>query len=380
MGRVYLTCLLRLKLLAFPAPTALLTLVQDVSSTQPTTGRARAACLVSERLNVTFTTVPMPTYTGISSEAFRHPLDREAEQALRSVPGFDLIASKFVEFVYERPQFVYLMGNSIQVGPRQYASIYHIFRECVQSLDVFPEPGLFVSQNPSVNSYALGQNQPYVVLNTGLLDLVNEAELSAVLAHELGHIKCGHPTLNQMAMWAMNFASTIGELTFGLGNVVSSGLIYAFYEWRRKAELSADRAALLATDDLNNVMNSMMKLAGVSSKYASECSLQEFIRQSDNYQELDRDNLNQVYKFLLYNGGQGVMLSHPFPVERLRYLQDWASSEEYRQIKLGNYKRATSEGAVDVNAQTPESEEAERLRRQIEELQREIDRRKSRQS
>jgi hypothetical protein len=88
----------------------------------------------------------MPTYTGISSEAFQHPLDRQAEEALRSVPGFDLIASTFVEFIYERPQFVYLMGNSIQVGPRQYASIYHIFRECLQDLDVFPEPGLFVSQ------------------------------------------------------------------------------------------------------------------------------------------------------------------------------------------------------------------------------------------
>lgn len=318
----------------------------------------------------------MPTYTGISSEAFQHPLDRQAETALRSVPGFDLIASKFVEFIYERPQFVYLMGNSIQVGPRQYASIYHIFRECVQDLDIFPEPGLFVSQNPSVNSYALGKNQPYIVLNTGLLDLLDEAEIKVVLAHELGHIKCGHPTLNQMAMWAMNIASTIGEMTFGLGNIVGSGLIFAFYEWRRKAELSADRAALLVTDDLNSVMKTMMKLAGVSSKYADQCSLQEFIRQSDNYQELDRDNLNQVYKFLLYNGGQGVMLSHPFPVERLRYLRDWASSEEYRQIKLGNYKRAVAEGAVDVKSQTPNSE-TEALRRQIEELQREIDRQKS---
>jgi len=132
------------------------------------------------------------------------------------------------------------------------------------------------------------------------------------------------------------------------------------------------------TDDLNGVMKTMMKLAGVSSKYADQCSLQEFIRQSDNYQELDRDNLNQVYKFLLYNGGQGVMLSHPFPVERLRYLRDWASSEEYRQIKLGNYKRAVAEGAVDVKSQAPNSE-TEVLRRQIEELQREIDRQKSKQ-
>ena len=42
--------------------------------------------------------------------------------------------------------------------------------------------------------------------------------------------------------------------------------------------------------------------------------------QSENYQALDEDGLNQVYKFLMYNGAQGMMLSHPFPVERLHYL------------------------------------------------------------
>jgi Zn-dependent protease with chaperone function len=315
----------------------------------------------------------MPTYTGISSEAFRHPLDKEAEVALRSVPGFDLIASKFVEFVYERPQYVYLMGNSLQVGPRQYASIYHVFRECVRDLDIFPEPGLFVSQNPQVNSYALGQEHPYIILNTGLLDLVDEAELRAVLAHELGHIKCGHPILNQMSIWAMGVASMIGELTFGLGNLVNSGLIYAFYEWRRKAELSADRAALLVTDDLKCVIKSMMQLAGVSTKYAHECSLDEFIRQSEQYRDLDQDGLNQVYKFLFYNGGQGMMLSHPFPVERVQYLREWADSVEYRKIRAGQYQQATREGSVNVKAEKSQ-DEVDDLRRQIEELQNQINR------
>jgi Zn-dependent protease with chaperone function len=318
----------------------------------------------------------MPTYTGICSEAFRHPLDQEAEASLRAVPGFDLVASKFVEFVYERPQLVYLMGNAIQVGPRQYASIYHTFRECLRDLDIYPEPSLFVCQNPQVNSYALGKENPHIVLNTGLLDLVNEAELRVVLAHELGHIKCGHPILNQMAMWAMNIASMIGEMTFGIGNIVSSGLIYAFYEWRRKAELSADRAALLVTDDLYTVMMTMMKMAGVSGKYASECSLHEFIQQSEAYQNLDQDGLNQVYKFLLYNGGQGSMLSHPFPVERIKYLQEWADSEEYQQIKAGNYRRSNAEGAVNVRAEEA-SAEAETLRKQIEELEQEINRMKT---
>jgi Zn-dependent protease with chaperone function len=237
-------------------------------------------------------------------------------------------------------------------------------------LDISGEPGLFIAQNAQVNSYALGQEHPYIVVNTGLLDLLNEAELRTVLAHELGHIKCGHTILIQMAMWAMNAASVIGELTFGLGNIVSQGLIYAFFEWRRKAELSADRAALLVMDDLNPVMSSMMKLSGGSHKYAHECSLQEFIQQSEKYQALDDDGLNQVYKFLLYNGGQGMMLSHPFPVERLHYLRSWAVSEEYQQIKKGNYQRS-ADGSVDVTPETPDHE-AEKLRKEIEKLQAEI--------
>ncbi|MEH2063116.1 MAG: M48 family metallopeptidase [Nostoc sp.] len=315
----------------------------------------------------------MPTYRGISSEAFRHPLDRQAEQALRNLPGFDLIARKFVEFIYERPQLVYLMGNTIQVGPRQYSTIYQMFRECVRDLDIYPEPALFVSQNPEANSYALGQENPYIVINTGILDLLDEAEIRTVLAHELGHIKCGHTILIQMAMWAMSAASALGELTFGIGNIVTQGLIYAFFEWRRKAELSSDRAALLVMDDLNPVMSTMMKLSGGSKKYANECSLQEFIKQSENYQALDEDGLNQIYKFLIYNGAQGTILSHPFPVERLHYLRAWAVSEEYQQIRRGNYQRSPASGSVDVSAESSENQ-TENLRRQIEELQREIDR------
>jgi Zn-dependent protease with chaperone function len=316
----------------------------------------------------------MPTYTGISSEAFRHPLDRQAEQALRNLPGFDLVARKFVEFVYERPQLVYLMGNTIQVGPRQYSTIYQMFRECVWDLDISPEPTLFVSQNPQANSYALGQENPYIVINTGILDLLSEAEIRAVLAHELGHIKCGHTILIQMAMWAMSAASALGELTFGIGNFLTQALIFAFFEWRRKAELSADRAALLVMDDLNTVMSTMMKLSGGSIKYANECSLQDFIKQSENYQALDEDKLNQVYKFLMYNGAQGMMLTHPFPVERLHYLREWAVSEEYQQIRQGNYQRSPA-GAVNVTGDNPENE-AEALRRQVEELQQEINRMK----
>jgi len=321
----------------------------------------------------------MPSYPGISSEAFRHPLDREAEQALRSLPGFEVAARKFMEFFLERPNYVYFMGNAIQVGPRQYASLYRLFRECVQDLDIQPEPTLFVMQNPVANAYALGQEQPSVILNTGVLDLLDDTELRMVLAHELGHVKCGHTTLNQMARWALEAAFFIGDLTFGISNIISRGLVFAFYEWLRKAELSADRAALLVTDDLPLVFKTMMKLAGGSARRLHECSLEEFLRQSDRYQDLDNDSLNQVYKFLLYNNvAQGTFLTHPFTVERVRYLQEWANSAEYRRIRAGDYAQAAAAGAVETEARP--ASEADALRQQIEELQREIERQRRSQS
>jgi Zn-dependent protease with chaperone function len=321
----------------------------------------------------------MPSYPGISSEAFRHPLDREAEQALRSLPGFDLVARKFVEFLSERPQFVYQMGNGIQVGVRQYANVYQIFRECLRDLDITPEPSLFLSQNPLANSYAIGQENPCIVLNTGLLDLLDAAELRCVLSRELGHIKCGHTTLIQMAIWSTKMVEQLAELTFGLSSFVSTGLLLAFCEWKRRAELSGDRAGLLVTDDVNVVLRTLMQQAGGSTQHSHELSMDEFLRQSDRYQELEQDGLNQVYKVLLYsNIAQELFLTHPFAVERAYYLREWANSEEYRQIRTGHYPRVGAEGSVAVPAQ-PAADAAARsevnnLRQQIEALQREIDR------
>ena len=315
----------------------------------------------------------MPTYPDISSQAFKHPLDQQAEQALRSVPGFDLLAKSFSEYLYERPQQILLMGNDLKVGPRQYATLYGIYRQCLRDLDMFPEPNLYVSQNPLANAYSLGSEHPYIVFNTALLDLLDEEEIRVILAHELGHLKCDHSILIQMSFWVMGAANFLGGITLGLGKAITTGLVYAFYEWRRKAELSADRAALLVSDDLNLVLRTLMKCAGGSQKYLHECNLEEFIRQGEAYRQLDQDNLNQIYKFLIYNGGNGSFLTHPFSVERVHYLQEWFNSESYRQIRLGNYAKTGVKSSINVDANDSESE---RLQRQIAELQAQIERAK----
>ena len=320
----------------------------------------------------------MGTYPGISSDSFRHPLDREAEQALRNIPGFELVARKFIEFVYERPRFIYLMGNAIQVGSRQYANLYHIFRDCVRDLDVSPEPSLFISHDPFANANSLGQERPVVVLNSGLLDLLDEDELRVVFAHELGHIKCGHTTLNQMAIWAIRAVSGLASMTMGLSSFISTALLAGFYEWARKAELSADRAALLLSDDPKPVLRTMMKMTGGSVRYGHEVSLDEFLAQAKRYQELDQEGINQAYKFLLYNDvANRIFLTHPFTVERVHYLQEWAGSSDYHQIQTGHYLRRTDGGSADIPVQSSsqsDNGDVDLLRREVAALQEEINR------
>lgn len=46
-------------------------------------------------------------------------------------------------------------------------------------------------QSPTPNAYTLAINgkRPFVVVHTSLIELLTPAELQAVLAHELGHLK-----------------------------------------------------------------------------------------------------------------------------------------------------------------------------------------------
>jgi hypothetical protein len=57
----------------------------------------------------------------------------------------------------------------------------------------------------------------------------------------------------------------------------------------------------------------------------------------------------------------------------VKYLQDWVNSPEYAQIRQGNYQRVSVD-ATATPAGNSSGTEVDQLQRQIEELQREINR------
>ncbi len=105
-----------------------------------------------------------------------------------------------------------------------------------------PRPQLYVTQTPFVNAGAVGFDDPFIIVNSGTLGLLNREEQRDVLAHELGHIMSGHVTYSTIAVILINFG--LRNLPF-LAGIALLPIQIALLEWYRKAELSCDRAGLL---------------------------------------------------------------------------------------------------------------------------------------
>lgn len=269
---------------------------------------------------------------GLTPIAFQHPLDRQATENLKRLRGFDWLVAKFVEYGIERIEYVRNIGGSIRVGPRQMPKYYEMLRESCHILDV-PEPELYIADGNK--TFTSGHNHPFIVIKSGAVGEPDD-EVMAVIARELGHIKCGHVLYKMMAREIKPFFEMIDSVTLGIGGLVGAGIEAGLLAWDRRSKLSADRAALLAVQNEAPILNMLMKLAGGSDKFEKELSLEQFLLQARAYQEgLDDRLSDRFYRFIANLDG-----THPYAVERARAIDEWYGSPEYNDILAGKYGSA----------------------------------------
>lgn len=283
------------------------------------------------------------SFKGIDVSSFQHPLDREALNQLRRLKGFDIAVSKFIEYGAERFDYIINNANSIRVGPRQYKRLHDMLRESCDILDL-PEPALYVSHG-GINAFTSGHRNPYIVVLSGLIEAMDDAEVQAVIAHELGHIKCAHVLYSQMARYLAVVIDIVSSATFGLGGLVGSGLQGGLMVWSRRSELSADRAALLVIQDPRPCISMLMKLAGHVGRMADDVSVEEFLNQARNYgEEADRNATDKFYRIMSNMFLKGT---HPFAIERAKHLNDWVDSQVYEQIVVNGVYETRPDVVID---------------------------------
>ena len=269
----------------------------------------------------------------IDPRAYEHPADRGALATLRTVPEFAAILRVVSGAFAERGERLLSLSSSIRVGPKQYPKINELRLECASILDIDPVPELFVTRNPVANAMTIGLDAPFIVLNTGLVELADTDSLRFVIGHEMGHALSGHALYRTMLMRLLGMLNTMSWLPVGYWGL--RAIIAALMEWYRKAELSCDRAGLLCCQDPKAALQLHVLLAGAGGP--GDVDTAEFLNQAKEY-ESNGDVRDSVLKLL-----NTMDLTHPLAVVRAAELQRWAASEEYRDILAGDYPRRGSE-------------------------------------
>lgn len=266
----------------------------------------------------------------ISSRAWEHPADRAALNTLKKVPGLDKLLSMLFGATSERSLRLMYLASAVRVSDKQFLRVKLLFDDVCKTFDIEKRPEVYVSQNTILNAFAVGMDNPFIVLNSGLVERLDDEELTEVLGHELGHIMSGHMLYRTLFVILQKISKSLVQLP--VPNWVFSGVYYALQEWSRKSELSADRAGLLATQNPDVSLRVAMKLAGGNFE---QMDVAAFLEQAEEYHK--NNNVGDtVFKFLNIIGE-----SHPFASTRALEIVNWVRSGDYDATLQGTYPRRT---------------------------------------
>ncbi|MEH1838720.1 MAG: M48 family metallopeptidase [Nostoc sp.] len=290
--------------------------------------------------------------TGLSSAAYEHPFDRKALASLQNMPGVSLLLKKINEYGIDRLLRLQSLGSEIRISSRNFPQLHQIFIETCQILDVAPLPELYLFRGTGhIQTYIVGVEKPLVGINLDAMEWLGADELIYVFGHEIARIKSQHMVYHQMAIVMPSLKNLLSSTTLGVGGLVASGMELALYNWRMMARFTADRAAMLACQDIDVATTTLMKIAGLPDDYLTTAVIEDFLVQAREFASNNFDSIDKVTKILSYTE-PGLS----WVVMRAGELLKWVDSGEYENvIQLKNLK--ITEEAQEKEGKTPEEKE-----------------------
>ena len=255
---------------------------------------------------------------------FIHPGDAAALRQMESIPGFATLVKKILSIGIENLQYGVNMASSIRLSEKQLPQIYRHLPPICQHMGI-PEPEFYLQMDPVPNAWTSGDSRIYITVTSSLVEMMNDEELDAIIAHECGHILCRHVLYHTVAHWISSGLANLGIL-----GKLATPVQYALCYWSRKSELSADRAASIITSP-EMVASTMARLSGGPKSLTSQIDMKEWASQADEYDKIQNNGLwNKTLQLAVTAG-----LDHPFSAVRVREILKWGESEHYQMIKSG---------------------------------------------
>lgn len=254
---------------------------------------------------------------------YEHPFDRAALNAMRSLPRFDSVVNFILNWTSIRWHIVELCGSAFHVTPKSCPELYKLVEDTAKVLEIDIIPEIYTKWTYGLNAYTTGYREDTIlVLYSGAVDLLPDSELKYIVGHEMGHIKSGHVLYHVMATVISQAMQQMGVLA-----TAAAPIQLALGYWNRMSEFTADRAGLLACQDLDAALSATMKMAGIPQKYFNVTNPHVFAEQAQEFLTKYGDTADTIIRNISILDD-----SHPWTVMRAAELIKWVESGEYDKI------------------------------------------------
>ena len=204
-----------------------------------------------------------------------------------------------------------LLGTAVKVTDQQYPRVFEAAKAAGAALRV-RVPVVFAAPTSSIKVKVLGtEDAPHLIVNLDLAEKLDDTELVAAIAHELGHIQNGHILYTTALHYLTNSAA------FFVRWIIQPAIM-TLQAWSRRAEVTCDRAALLAVRDLDQTLAAMVRLELGLDK-GSAFNAEEYLKAMPDVKK----GLGRFAE---------MFRSHPYVPKRVQALRAFAESALYAQI------------------------------------------------
>lgn len=192
---------------------------------------------------------------------YTYPLDYDYRKKLDSIPGLFDTAKKITATHASREIANYNL-QGIAVGPNQFPEVYQIGCDCARRLGI-AVPNIYILPVEEFNAWTLASDdvEPVIVITNLMLQRVSLDELRCIIGHECGHIHNFHGVYSTLSRIVANAATEASSMINRvIGTALSYGSLLTLSMWSRAAEVTADRAAMICSNNVQDAYKVNMKL------------------------------------------------------------------------------------------------------------------------
>ncbi|MEP6787483.1 MAG: M48 family metallopeptidase [Acidobacteriota bacterium] len=261
----------------------------------------------------------------LENHAFEWAADAKAMAALRAIKPLNAAAKKVSEKVGRK--WIEAAFNGVLLGENQLPQIYGQAVRAARILGMSHMPDVYLSGDRAWDCLTFGTDRDYfVVVGSALAGNFQGVDMLYMLAREMGHCKAGH------ALWKTVIRFFLGEqgpakgfMAGGILNAILSptemiggAMEMPLLAWARQAEITADRAGLLAVGSEEIARRVLLSWSLKSSFMFKQLNIDAWLEQ----QEEDDGDMVRLSEL--------TTSSTPYLGPRLKLLKQFSRSQEFQ--------------------------------------------------